>query len=252
MRQPFPKDHPAFSEIRGLKESIKNIEDRIEQTYIVDGLMQSLVVISEITGPKPVPKIIIGDESSPDMTVFFELLLKNAPEPNQFDRDRDAILRLVRRYGKSVVLAFISPKLLMNLEVLFSGIVVGYIRIFNESKGRSQLNYRDVFKNNDLREVHKKINALRNQQYAHIDISVGRHQLFYKVDKSGGIFIDADAPQNSQHYYLEMCGSLHQCLACVRDYLRTDIKKKSDKLIDKLSESQKTILREEWGGRGFS
>lgn len=243
IRKPFPKNHEIFFNDNTLTRSLKALEDRIEQSYLVDELTQSLVAISELIEPEPVPSKDIG-HLSPEFPSCLELLLRDVPEPTQFVKDRDTIWDLVSRYGKSTVLLFVSPKLRMNLEVLYAGIVVSYIRMFNGSTKRTQLDYKLVFSGlDDLKRMHEKIDELRDKQYAHNGLSVGRHHIGYRVDINGNITIDADGPQNSRQNHLEMCNDLLQCLSKVRSYLRDDIAKKSDKIIGKLSNSQKEFLR---------
>lgn len=230
--------------------SLKALEDRIEQRYLVNELTLSLAAIAELTESAPAlskefnhlsPKFL---PEADEMSKAMELILQDAPEPTQFERDRDTIWRLVSEYGKPAVLMFISPRLMLNLEVFFAGIVVGYIRMFNESNGRSRLDYKRVFSDHDdLKSIHEEMVNLRNKQYAHNELSDGRHHLGYRVDNHGDITIDVDGPQNSRHYHLEMLHHLRQCLSQVAVYLHADIAARSEKIRGKLSDSQKDFLR---------
>lgn len=142
----FPKNHEAFIGEKSLQKRIKSLEDRIEQSYKVDQLRQSLLAIAEIIEPNPAP--VRTPTLTPDLLACLEGIIKDAPPPTQIDKDRDAIWEMARRSGKLYVLGFLSPKLWQSLEVLFSGIVVSYIQMFAGGDSRSMLDYSRVFKNN--------------------------------------------------------------------------------------------------------
>jgi len=91
----------------------------------------------------------------------------------QLDEDQEAIWAIKARSGSLYVLGFLEPKLLLSLETLFSGIVVGYIQMFNDSKTRLRLSPDSVFKNSpDLKDFHVTvIQRLRDLQYAHKTLS---------------------------------------------------------------------------------
>lgn len=239
----FPKDHEAFVGDKSLQRRIKSLEDRIEQSYQVHKLRQSLLAITEIIEPNPFPRRSLP--LNPDLLACFEEVLKNAPPPTQVDKDRDAIWEMVQRSGKIYVLAFLSPKLWQSLEVLFSGIVVSYIQMFSGGDSRSMLEYSRVFKNNEgLKAAHEKFSILRNKQYAHKEFEHDRHQISYFVDDQGAIAIDVDGAQHSKDYHLDLCTDLLQCLAGVSSYLKQDIKERSNNLIENLTENQKLFVLE--------
>jgi len=219
------------------------MEDRIEQSYQVHQLMQSLLAIAEIIEAKPAPKLALP--LPPDILDGFKDILKDIPPPTQFDKDRDAIWEMARRSGKEYVLAFLSPKLWQSLEVLFSGIVVSYIQMFNGGDGRSKLDHSHVFKGNDnLKAAHEKFDSLRNKQYAHKDFEDDRHQLSYFIENQDVIAIDVDGVQHIKHYHFTLCTDLLRCLAKVSSYLKQDIKERGESLIEILTEEQKLILLE--------
>lgn len=243
MSKLFPKNHEAFVGDKRLQEKIKSLEDRIEQSYQVHQLMQSLQAIAEIIEPHPAPKQKFP--MPPDIPASFEEILKDAPPPTQLDMDREAIWGMVRRSGKMYVLAFLSPKLWQSLEVLFSGIVVGYIQMFAGGDGRSKLDHLRVFKGNeDLKLAHEKFDNLRNKQYAHKELEHDRHQVSYFVDNQGVIAIDIDGVQHTRHYHLALTMDLLRCLAEVSSYLKQDIKERSENLIKELKKPQKLVLIE--------
>lgn len=242
----FPKQPEIFSNDKKLMSSLKTLEDRIEQSYLIHDLNQSLAAITELIKPNPEP-LNLSPELQQEMNELLrdmEPLLQDLPLPTQLDIDRDTIWSMASRHGKSFVLMHISPHLMMSLEMLFAGTVVSYIRMFNNSKERAKLDYKQVFSSNDeLKNIHQNIMSLRNKQYAHIELSDGRHHIGYQVDKNGNITFDVNGPQNSRHYHLKMCNDLRECLFQVTAYLRADISKRSDKIIGNLSDSQKDYLR---------
>jgi adenine-specific DNA glycosylase len=241
MSNRFPKDHQAFVGDKSLQREIKSLEDRIEQRYQAHQLMQSLLEIANLIETKSAPKRT--SPIPPDLLAAFNDINKEAPSPTQFDKDRDAIWEMVRRSGKQYVLAFLSPKLWLSLEVLFSGIVVSYIQMFAGSDGRSKLEHSNVFKNNsDLKVAHEKLNMLRNKQYAHKEFEDDRHQLSYFVDNQDVITIDVNGVQHAKHYHHELCKDFLRCLGAVISYLEQDIRKREVRLIEKLSKDQKLVL----------
>ena len=129
IRKLFPKSHAIFSNDEALVRSLKALEDRIEQSYLVDELTLSLAAIAELTESSPVlPKDFnhLSPELLRETEKMFEAMapiFKDVADPTPFERDRDTIWRLVSKYGKPTVLMFISPRLMLNLEVLFTGIV---------------------------------------------------------------------------------------------------------------------------------
>jgi hypothetical protein len=239
----FPKDHETFVDEKILQKKIKSLEDRIEQSYQVHQLRQSLLAIAEIIESPPVPERNLPIH--PDLLACFDEILKDAPPPTQLDKDRDAIWEMVRRSGKLYVLAFLSHKLWQSLEVLFTGIVVSYIQMFSGGDSRSMLDYSRVFKDNAaLKAAHEKFGTLRNKQYAHKEFEDDRHQISYFVDNQGAIAIDANGAQHTKHYHISLCKDLLQCLAGVSSYLKQDIKERSEGLINNLTENQKLFLFE--------
>lgn len=237
----FPKDHTDFVSDKSLQRKIKSLEDRIEQSYQVHQLRQSLLAIAEIIEPNPVPMSTLP--MSPDLDASIEEILKDAPKRKPHDKDRDAIWEMVRRCGKDYVLAFLSPKLKQSLEDLFSGIVVSYIQMFAGGDGRSKLDYSCVFKgNDDLKVAHEKFDDLRNKQYAHKEFEDDRHQISYFVNDQGVIAINVDGVQRTRHHHRAGCTDLLQCLAKVSSYLEQDIKERSENLIEKLTDNQKRVL----------
>lgn len=239
----FPKNHEAFIGEKSLQKRIKSLEDRIEQSYKVDQLRQSLLAIAEIIEPNPAP--VRTPTLTPDLLACLEGIIKDAPPPTQIDKDRDAIWEMARRSGKLYVLGFLSPKLWQSLEVLFSGIVVSYIQMFTGGDSRSMLDYSRVFKNNEyLKTAHGKFVTLRNKQYAHKEFEDDRHQISYFVDEQDAIAINVNGVQRSKDYHLALCSDLLRCLASLSSYLKQDIKESSDSLINSLTENQKLFLLE--------
>ncbi|AZD00634.1 hypothetical protein [Pseudomonas chlororaphis] len=241
MSKLFPKTHEAFASDNDLLNKIKGLEDRIEQSYQVYQLTQSLLAISDIIDSKPVPK---QDFPLPaELVEAMKLLLQDAPAPTQLDRDRDAIWEMRRRAGTQYVLAFLSPNLWMSLEELFAGIVVGYQQMFTSSN-RAPLKEKDVFAGqNELKAVHQKIECIRNKHYAHKELEHGRHRVAYFIDEHGAITIDAGGAQTIIHYHLTLCPDLIRCLLAATSYLKQDIKSRSDHIVGNLTEEQKQALR---------
>lgn len=137
----FPKTHDAFAGDKALQKKLKQLEDRIEQSYQVHQLTQSLLAIADIVGPKLEP--VRSPAPMPaELVEAMEQLIQDAPPPTQLDMDRNAIWEMRRRAGTEYVLAFLSPKLWMSLEELFAGIVVVYLQMFTRSL--SDLNNADV------------------------------------------------------------------------------------------------------------
>jgi len=237
----FPKDQEDFVGDLIFQKRVKSLEDRIEQSYQVYQLRQSLLAIAEIIEPDH-----FSDRSIPlnsDLLACIKEILKDAPPPTQVDKDRDAISEMVRRSGKLYVLAFLSPKMWQSLEVLFSGIVVSYIQMFSGGDSRSMLDHSRVFKDNEgLKAAHDKFSILRNKQYAHKELEHDRHQISYFVDDQGAIAINLNGAQHSKEYHLDSCTDLLRCLAEVSSYLKQDIEKRSENLIKNLTENQKLFL----------
>ena len=245
MHQPiskrFPKDHQAFVGDKSIQGRVKSLEDRIEQSYQVHQLMQSLMGIAEIIETEPAPQCTA--QMPPEISEIFTILLKDAPPPTQLDIDREVIWGMASRLGKQSVLGFLSPNLWQSLEVLFSGIVVSYIQMFTGGDGRSKLDHSQVFKgDDDLKDAHAKFDTLRNKQYAHKEFEGDRHQLSYFVTNMEDIAIDVDGVQHTNHYHLTLHTDLLKCLVKVSSYLKQDIKDRSENLINNLTEDQKLIL----------
>ncbi|WP_025807842.1 hypothetical protein [Pseudomonas chlororaphis] len=241
MSKLFPKTHEAFASDKNLQIKLKQLEDRIEQSYQVHQLTQSLLAIADIVGPKPEPV-----RSSPMPAEFVEAmeqLLQDVPPPTQLDRDRDAIWDMQRRAGTQYVLAFLSPKLWMGLEELFAGIVVGYQQMFT-SDHRARLNEDKVFAGQeDLKVVHRKIDYLRDKQYAHKELEDGRHCISYLVDVQGAIKLDTGGAQTIIQYHPALCMDLIRCLRAVATYLGKNIQSCSDHILSNLTENQRQALR---------
>lgn len=245
MSKLFPKTHEVFANDKGLQIKLKQLEDRIEQSYQVHQLTQSLLAIADISGPRPEP---IQPLPMPEgLAEAMEQLLQDAPEPTQLDKDRDAIWEMRRRLGTQCVLAFLSPNLWMSLEELFAGIVVGYQQMFTSDK-RVQLKEKDVFAGQEeLKKIHEKIEYIRNKQYAHKELELDRHCISYFIDGQGAIAIDAGGAQNSIHYHHTLCMELIKCLQAVASYLGQDIKSRSNHIVGNLTDEQRHVLREHAG-----
>lgn len=248
MSTPFPKTHESFASDKTLLLKLRQLEDRIEQSYQVHQLTQSLLAIADIVGPKPEP--IRSSPMPAELVEAMEQLLRDAPPPTQLDRDRDAIWDMQRRAGTQYVLGFLSPKLWMSLEELFAGIVVGYQQMFTSSiRGpqrptRAPLKEKDVFAGeNELKAVHQKIELLRNKHYAHKELEHDRHCISYFIDGHGAINLDAGGAQNTIHYHPTLCMELVRCLRVVASYLGQDIKSRSDHIVGNLTEDQRQALR---------
>ncbi|HGX3311281.1 TPA: hypothetical protein ACNH8R_002306 [Pseudomonas aeruginosa] len=241
MSKLFPKTHEAFASDKALRNKLKQLEDRIEQSYQVHQLTQSLLAITDIVGPKPEP--IQTSPLSEDLVGAMNQLLQDAPPPRQLDVDRDAIWDMQRRAGTGYVLAFLSPKLWMSLEELFAGIVVGYQQMFTRSS-RETLDEDQVFAELvDLKSTHDKIRRIRNKHYAHKELEHDRHHISYFIDEQGAIKLDAGGAQNTIHYHATLSMDLIKCLRAVASYLELDIKSRSDHIVGNLTVAQQQALR---------
>ncbi|MGU2315864.1 hypothetical protein ACSEV1_27385 [Pseudomonas aeruginosa] len=248
MSKLFPKTHEVFANDKDLLIKLKQLEDRVEQSYQVHQLTQSLLAIADIVGPKPEP--VRSSPMPAELAEAMEQLLQDAPPSTQLDRDRDAIWDMQRRAGTQYVLAFLSPKLWMSLEELFAGIIVGYQQMFTSSiRGpqrptRAPLKEKDVFAGeNELLAVHQKIEHLRNKHYAHKQLEHDRHCISYFIDGHGAINLDAGGAQNAIHYHPALCMDLIKCLRAVASFLGQDIRSRSDHIVGNLTDKQRDVLR---------
>lgn len=246
MRKAFPKNHPAFADDKSLQAKLKRLEDRIEQSYHVHQLTQTLTAIVEIVAQRQSPSrpTDVSQEVMDNLRKFVQAA--TVPEGMcQLNADRDAIADMVRRNGKGYVLGLLSHRLLFCLEVLFGGIVVGYIRMFEGADGRSKIDKEKFFKGSvEIAQAHKTFDMLRNKQYAHKELDFDRHRICYTVERGGQIAIDPGAPQVTRDFHLESSGDLLRLLMALRAHLSEEINDTSAALVKRLSDEQKRVLLE--------
>lgn len=249
MRTAFPKDHPALVSDKRLQAKLKTLEDRIEQSYQVHQLMQSLTAIVEIVTQRPAParSIEVSQEVMDTLRKFVQET--SVPEHmRQLNADRDAIADMVNRNGKGYVLGLLSHRLRFGLEVLFGGIVIGYIQMFEGADGRSKIDKKKFFKGSDrIAKAHEMFDMLRNKQYAHKELDFDRHRICYTVDGSGQIAIDSGTPQMTRDYHIESSGDLLRLLMALAAHLSEEINERSAALVEGLSDEQKHVLLEHAG-----
>ncbi|MCK9701884.1 hypothetical protein LT709_10335 [Pseudomonas syringae pv. syringae] len=256
MTQPiqFPKDHPEFKDAPLSLRLISTVEDLIElkyQTIILKTALSPLITLYHSPAAKS-PKTPIPPELQEAMK---EILAATTPiSETQLDIDRKAIWNMKHRSGSLYVLSFLEPKLVTSLETLFSGIVVGYMQMFNDTEIRVRLNADKVFKGQeDLKKFfNDMIKPLRNDQYAHKTSSDGQHHLSFHIDHLGNVVINQSPAHHSYEFHIESCHELYICLAHTEKYLTEEITKKSDALIERLSSEQISALRNEWRNPQYS
>ncbi|WP_186055036.1 hypothetical protein [Burkholderia gladioli] len=249
MRATVPKNHPALVGDKSLQARLKTLEDRIEQSYQVHQLTQTLIEIVEIIGHRQSPAR--PAEVPQEIMDTLRQFVQNTTVPEhmrQLNADRDAISDMVRRNGKGYVLGLLSHRLRLGLEVLFAGLVVSYIQMFEGADGRSKIDKRKFFKgNNEIENAHETFDMLRNKQYAHKELAFDRHRICYTVDGSGQIAIDPNAPQMTREYHLESSGDLLRLLKALHIHLSEEIKDRSAAILERLSDEQKHVLLEHAG-----
>ncbi len=251
---PFPKDCPEFKDNPLILRLISTVEDLIELKYQTIILKTALSPIITLYYPpaSESPKMPIPPELEEAMK---EILASTPPtSETQIDRDRDAIWNIKYRSGSLYALSFLEPKLVTSLETLFSGVVVGYMQMFNDTEIRLRLNADKVFKGNESLKnfFNDMIKPLRNDQYAHKTSSDGQHHLGFHIDHLGNVVINKNPTHHSYEFHLESCNKLYTCLAHTEKYLTEEITKKSDSLIEKLSQEQISALRNEWRAPQYS
>lgn len=251
MRATFPKNHPALVGDKSLQARLKTLEDRIEQSYQVHQLTQTLIEIVEIVEHRQ--SLARSTEVSQEVMDTLRTFVQDTPVPEhmrQLNADRDAISDMVRRNGKGYVLGLLSHRLRFGLEVLFAGLVVSYIQMFEGADGRSKIDKRKFFKRNyEIENAHETFDMLRNKQYAHKELDFDRHRICYTVDGSGQIAVDPGAPQMAREYHLESSGDLLRLLTALRVHLSEEIKDRSAAILGLLSDEQKRVLLEHAGQR---
>lgn len=253
----FPKVHDAFVTDKSAQAQIKTIEDRIEQSYQVHQMTQSLTAIVDIIEPErlaPLPRSEVPQEMPPELLDSMRILLQDAVVPEhlrQLNIDRDAITEMVKRGGQRYVLGLLSHRMLSSLEVLFAGVVIGYIQMFEGADGRSKIDKKRFFNGDDeLERAHQKFDVLRNKQYAHKEFEFDRHQIRYAVDNSGAIAIDLGAPHEAKHFHLNSSVELLRLLRAVEIHLSKEINERSVALVKRLTDEQKRVLLDHAGQTG--
>jgi hypothetical protein len=242
----FPKEHEAFLKDGRFRRNIKQLEDRIEQMYQSLELLRSLdgiVQIVESHAKPPTARM----ETPPELLQAMEEILSQAPPPDQLDIDRDAIWEMKARAGTQYVLGFLSPALLMTMEMLFSGIVVQYIQMFNGSRRRAPLRCGSVFAADDEGlALHLEIDEIRNKNYAHKEAAAGQHHLSYYIGENLELNVDKGGPHESIDFHLTLYHDLKRNLHKVLGYLRKEIDVRSENLLSGLSDEQRLALLQHW------
>ncbi|WP_146255408.1 hypothetical protein [Azospirillum sp. TSA6c] len=234
------------------KFKIKAIEDRIEQKWKTLDIILSLNVINGIAGPvtpPPMPersKELLEDIEENIKKLSQALGIGKTEEISQLDIDRKNIWDAVNRYGIAVVLTFIDSQIVTNIEKFFAGLVVAYITMFNSGQ-RAQLPANKIFAGDaDLQALHKRFYDLRDEWYAHVGRNDGRHNLKYRIDESGKIFIDKSGEQITPEYHLSEFSNLFKCAIRVSSFIETDIDERVSDIMSSLDGNQKDILSEHW------
>ncbi len=242
----FPKEHDVFSKDEGFRRNIKRLEDRLEQMYQSFALLQSLDSIVQIVEPRAeAPNARI--EIPPELLLAMEEFLSQAPPRDQLDIDRDAIWEMKARVGTQYVLGFLSPTLLTSMEMLFSGIVVQYIQMFNGSRRRAPLRREAVFAGDDEGlAFHLKIDEIRNKHYAHKETAAGQHRLSYYIGENLEFNVDKGGPHETIDFHLTLYPDLKRNLQKLLGYLRKEIDIRSENLLSGLSKEQRLVLLQHW------
>lgn len=244
----FPKTHKSFVDDPVTLRAIAAVEDCIELRYQASSMktalepFKSLFVESVSARPKfPMPQDLLED---------LELIvaMSGTHEASQLDMDRDAIWEIKNRCGSLYVMGFLEPKLLTSLEILFSGVVVGYFQMFNDTKTRLRLEYTKVFKGfPGLGEFHVGVvKSLRNNHYAHKNSAEGQQSLMFFINESNEIFINQEPSHYGFEFYPDNYENLYRCVCQVINYLDGEISILSANLLGGLNESQLAALQGEW------
>lgn len=244
----FPKTHKSFADDPVTLRAIARVEDNIELRYQTFSIRHALEpIISFFAQPTAKqPKLSMP----PELLAELELLasMPASQVTLQLDLDREAIWNMKARCGSLYVLGFLEPKLITSLETLFSGIVVGYIQMFNDSKTRLRLSPESVFKDHpDLKDFHVRVvQPLRDLQYAHKNSAEGQQSLTYVINESNDISINEDPPHFGFEFYSENYQMLYRCVCQVASYLNSEVSSASIQLLSRLNEEQLAALRSEW------
>jgi len=244
----FPKTHESFVGDPVVLRLIATVEDFIELRYQTLSIKHAIEPIISFFSqhvskqPKrPLPPELLADLEAVSAMPMSEIR-------TQLDEDREAIWSIKDRNGSLYVLGFLEPKLILSIETLFSGIVVGYIQMFNDSKTRHRLNPDRVFKSHpDLKKFHVDvIQPLRDLQYAHKNAAEGQQSLAFTIDDVGEISINQDPPHFGFEFYPENYKNLYKCVCVLAGHLDDEISSSSGLLMGKLNVDQLNALRAEW------
>jgi hypothetical protein len=244
----FPKTHKSFADDPVTLRVIARVEDIIELRYQTLSIKHAIEpIISFFSQPaSKQPQLSLPPELLADLEEL--AAMPSSRVRTQLDEDQEAIWAIKARSGSLYVLGFLEPKLLLSLETLFSGIVVGYIQMFNDSKTRLRLSPDSVFKNSpDLKEFHVTvIQRLRDLQYAHKNAVEGQQSLTYTINEANEISINQDPPHFGFEFYPENYEKLYRCVCTLAKYLDSEVSNTSNQLMSRLNEEQLVALRAEW------
>jgi hypothetical protein len=83
---------------------------------------------------------------------------------------------------------FLSPKLFGSLEILFSGLIINYSKLFISNKNQIKININKVIKNEELIKFHESIIELRHKHYAHNEQLYSKVCLKYCIENENIVF----------------------------------------------------------------
>lgn len=241
----FPKDDDFFENNKSLKDLIKTLESYIEIQFEMEGVLNTVCALKECT--------FESQEFSPIKTSLEQDTkgltdsLKPLVERNKNSIDmRFDLWRIKDKLGVFNTLMLISPKLVLNLEMFFSGAIITYSKAFKSSQRRSGLNYqKNLGDNNELLDFHKKIIELRNKHFAHSEFEYNKHILKYILTEEKNINLEISSHTSSEFWSSFDYGLFFKLINEIKKYLSNEINSKIATIKSKLSTSQLKRLRAE-------
>jgi len=239
----FPKDDDFFKNDNSLKSLIKTLESYIEIQFEMESVVHAICALKECSFKRQeISPIELGQEEAEMGTILNackQLIDDYERSKNSIQIMRDDLYKIKDTLGIYTTLMFINPKLVLSLEMVFSGAIITYAKSFNSSQRRTVLNCKKVFgANKELIDFHNKIIELRNKHFAHSEHEYNRHILKYILTEEKNIDLDTSSHAHSEiwvnfNYYL-----FYKLVVEVKKYLTNEINEKATTIKSKLSSSQ--------------
>lgn len=250
----FPKEHPEFAEDFKLIHKIARIEDFIELSYQASTLKDALSPVVSLIETSPISTK--KKPIAPELKDAIELILGfgEATPKTQVDQDWATIQEMKSRLGSAYVLFVLEPKLATSFETLFSGVVTGFVQMFNDTKVRYRLHADKVFQLEPGLKAffYDVLIPLRNDQYAHKASAEGQHELAFYMDDVGGVIIDENPVHYGYEFYVQHCKDVLRCIVQTEMFLKKLIFEMSSDLVEGLSVKQLAVLRNAWAEQKIS